>query len=335
MQLIRKARLGCDAIFPGGSASTLWADDELVDLVDDANETLELHLRLKMKKWGVQTLTAASSAFTREGETYNPATSLVTTSGQTTLSLPPDLGEIVRIMCTSDTTVRFAPAQFESPYWIELEQGFRNLDGTFPAGTSSQGFTYHYDVIAERTLAITPPLVSGLSLSIDYTPMKRPLYYTNAGTVTIATSSTDIIGTGTMFQTDGVFAAESGQRAEIIIGVNTLASTSIRLDRDYPTVAAIAGDAEATLQSASASTVTDQPFIIAMVPMAPRVYHRWIARLTAVYMLSKVNPDLSDKYAKQVMEKLATTVSPTANRRQIQESPVTDAESLFGGLSDF
>ena len=289
-----------------------------------------------MKKWGVQTLTSDSAAFTREGETYTPSSSLVTTSGQTTLSLPPDLGEIVRILCTSDTTVRFAPAQFESPYWVELEQGYRNIDGTFPAGTSSQGFTYHYDVIAERTLAITPPLVAGLDLSIDYTSMKRPLYYTNTGTVTIAQSGTSIIGTGTAFLSDGVFAGNAGQRAEIITGISTLASTSIRLDRDYPTVATITSDTAATLNVPWApATVTDQSFIIAMCPMAPRVYHRWVARLTAVYMLSKVNPDLSDKYARQVMEKLASGVSPTANRRQIQESPIVDAESAFGGLSEF
>jgi len=289
-----------------------------------------------MKKWGIQTLTSTSSAFTREGETYTPSTSLVTTSGQTTLSLPPDLGEIVRILCTSDTSVRFAPAQFESQYWIDLEQGARNTDGTFPAGTSSQGFTYHYDVIAERTLAITPPLVADLDLSIDYTPMKRPLYYTNTGTVTIAQSGTTIIGTGTAFVTDGVFAANAGQRAEIITGLSTLASTSLRLDRDYPTVATITSDTAATLNVAwTPATVTDSTFIIAMAPMAPRVYHRWIARLAAVYMLSKVNPELSDKYARQVMEKLSNTVAPTANRRQIQESPITDAEASFGGLSEF
>jgi hypothetical protein len=303
--------------------------------VNDANETLELHLRLKMKKWGLQTVTSDTAAYTREGETYTPTTSLVTTSGQTTLSLPPDLSEIVRILCTSDTSVRFAPAQFESQYWIDLEQGARNTDGTFPAGTSSQGFTYHYDVIAERTLAITPPLVADLDLSIDYMPMKRPLFYTNTGTVTIAAAQTGIIGTGTAFVADGVFAANAGQRAEIMTGISTLASTSIRLDRDYPTVATITSATAATLNVNQTTTVTDSSFIIAMVPMAPRSYHRWIARLTAVYMLSKVNPELSDKYAKQVMEKLVTTIAPTASRRQIQESPITDAEASFGGLSEF
>src|SRR6266853_4009593 len=123
VQLIRKARLGCDAILPGGQASSLWQDDELVDLADEANEYLELALRLKMKKWGVQSLTSTSPPFTREGETYTPSTSLVVPSGATSLLLPPDLGEIVRIMVTSDTTARFVPAQFESQYWIELSQG--------------------------------------------------------------------------------------------------------------------------------------------------------------------------------------------------------------------
>jgi hypothetical protein len=191
-------------------------------------------------------------------------------------------------------------------------------------------------VIAERTLAITPPLVADLDLSIDYTPMKQPLYYSNTGTVTIANGSTSIVGTGTTWLTDGLHAGGTGQRAEIITGLSTLASTSVRLDRNYPLVASIEGNEAATLAVEwAAATVTDTSHIMAMAPIAPRVYHRWIARLTAVYMLSKVNPDLSDKYAKQVMEKLSSGVAPTANRRQIQESPVTDAEPSFGGLSEF
>jgi hypothetical protein len=74
---------------------------------------------------------------------------------------------------------------------------------------------------------------------------------------------------------------------------------------------------------------------MAMTPTLPRVYHRWIARLTAVLMLSKINPDLSDRYSKQVMERFTGSIAPTANRRQIQESPVTDAESLMGGIAAF
>src|SRR5258708_3129196 len=88
-------------------------------------------------------------------------------------------------------------------------------------------------------------------------------------------------------------------------------------------------------QASTPSPRPAYPFTMAMSPMAPRVYHRWIARLTAVYMLAKVNPDLSDKYAKQVMAQLSAGVAPTARRRQIQESPVTDAEGELGGIADF
>jgi hypothetical protein len=336
VQIIRKARLGCDAILPGGQASSLWQDDELVDLTDEANEYLELQLRLKMKKWGVQTITSATADFTREGETYSPLTNLVLPSGAKTMLLPPDLGEIVRILCTSDTTARFVPAQFESQYWIELSQGSMNQDGTFTAGADTTGQTYYYDVIAERTLAITPPLPVGITVSIDYTPMKQPLFYSNTGTISIVQGTKVITGVGTTWLTDGIFTGTSNQKAELIAGIGTLGDNTVRLDRNFPVVAAITSDTAASLQlNWAPASVVAQPFILAMCPTLPRAYHRWIARLTAVLMLSKINPDLSEKYSKAVMERFANSIAPTANRRQIQESPVTDAESLMGGIAAF
>jgi hypothetical protein len=289
-----------------------------------------------MKKWGVQTLSTSSPAFTREGETYTPSTALVMAAGSTTLSLPPDIGEIVRLLCTSDTTTRFIPAQFESQYWVDMEQGAKNQDGTFVLGIGASGQSFYYDTIAERTLAITPPAPVAFSLAIDYTPMKRPLYYSNAGTISITQGATGIVGVGTTWLTDGIFTGASNQRAELLSGLNTLDATGVRLDRDYPVVASITSDTVATLQLPWApTTVAAGSFILAMVPTLPRVYHRWIARLTSVYMLTKVNPDLSDRYAKQVKESFSAGIAPTANRRQIQDSPITDAESLMGGLATF
>lgn len=336
VQIIRKARLGCDAILPGGQASSLWQDDELVDLTDEANEYLELQLRLKMKKWGVQSITTATADFTREGETYSPASQLVLPSGATTMSLPPDLGEIVRIICTSDTTARFVPASFESQYWIEMSQGALNQDGTFTAGADTTGQTYYYDVIAERTLAITPPLPVSITVALDYTPMKQPLFWSNTGTVSITQGTKTLTGVGTTWLTDGIFTGTSSQKAELLAGVSTLADNSIRLDRNFPVVASITSDTSAQMQlNWAPATLAGSTFIMAMVPTLPRVYHRWIARMTAVLMLSKINADLSDKYSKAVLERFVTAISPTANRRQIQESPVTDAESLMGGIAAF
>lgn len=336
VQIIRKARLGCDAILPGGQASSLWQDDELVELADEANEHLELALRLKMKKWGVQSIDSTTAAFTREGTTYDPTVSLVLASGATTMTLPPDLGEIVRILCTSDTTARFVPASFESQYWVEMTQGSLNQDGTFSAGADLTGQTFYYDVIAERTLAITPPMPVSIKIAIDYTPMKQPLFYSNTGTISITQGTTAITGVGTTWLTDGIFTGTTGQKAELIAGVSTLGDNTVRLDRNFPIVAAILSDTSATLQVNWAPTsLSGSTFIMAMVPTLPRVYHRWIARLLAVLMLSKINPDLSDRYAKQVMERFAGQIAPTANRRQIQESTVTDAESLLGGIAAY
>lgn len=336
VQVIRKARLGCDAILPSGQPSTLWQDDELVDLVTEANDDLNLALRLVRKKWGVQTVLSTTPAFSRDGELYDPTVQLNPASGATSVLLPPDFGEITRILCTSVTTVRFVPADFESQYTVDMEQGARNQDGTFTSLNSSVGMTYYYDIIGDRTLYLTPPLAGALALQIDYTPMKRPLFWTNTGTVTITQGSKAIAGAGTAWVTEGIYAGNADQRAELLVGVTSLSDQSIRLDRDYPTVATLTDNGNAILTSTwPYLSIAASPFILAMVPTLPRVYHRWIARVVATLMLSKINPDLSEKYAAGVMRRFDAAIRPTAGVRQIQESTVTDDNVLLGGLADF
>lgn len=336
VQLVRKARLGCDAIFPGGSPSTLWSDDELVDMATEANEDLNLALRLVRKKWGEQIVTSTTPAFSRDGETYDPTVQLAPAAGSTTILLPPDLGAMTRILCTSDTTVRFVPADYESQYFIDMEQGARNVDGTFTAVSSSMGMTYYYDLIGARTLVVTPPFAGTVTLSLSYTPMKRPLYYSNAGTIALVQGAQTIVGLGTSWMSDGIYTSTSNQMAELLVGMNTLADVSVRLDRDYPQVTNLATDGSGTLLLPwPGATVSASSFILAMVPTLPREYHRWIARMMSVYMLGKINPDLAEKSAQAVMRKFDALIRPTAGQRQTQESTVTDSEPLFGGLADF
>jgi len=313
----------------------LWANDELVDLVTQANDELNMKLRLVRKKWGLVTVTTASADFTREGETYSPATSLAPAAGATTVALPPDFSEVSRILCTNVTSVRFKPAEFESQYWIESEQGAREDDGTVLSAGSGVGDTYFYDLIAERTLAITPPLAQALSLSLSYVPMKRPLYYSNTGTVTLTAGSVVVAGLNTTWLSDSVYAEADHQGCELIVGVSSLSATTVRLDKDYPRVARIGSNAQLELVTAyDGATAAAQTFIVAMVPTLPRVYHRWIAELTSAFMLRKVNPDLADKYAASLLGRFETTIRPTAGVRQSQESPVTDDDEDFGGLSE-
>lgn len=334
VQVVRKALLGCDAILPGSTASALWASDELLDLATQANDDLNLRLRLIRKKYGLVTLDTTSSAFTRDGETYTPSSSLAPASGATSLSLPPDFGEIAKILCTNVTTVRFKRAEFESQYWVENEQAALEEDGTFLSAGTSRGRTYFFDVTDARTLVWTPPLDQSLNLSLSYVPMKRPLYYSNTGTIDVQNGSLIVRGTGTQWMSDGVYAEDSGHACELIVGISSLTSSSIRLDRDYPRVARLGSDLQLELVRAYPNaTATGQSFILAMVPTLPRVYHRWIAELMSAFMLRKVNPDLADKYAGMVMKRFDDVIRPTASVRQSQESNVTDDDEAFGGLA--
>lgn len=331
VQLVRKARQGVDAILPGGSASAQWSDEEMVDIVNEAYEYTLREFRLVHKKWGLTTLNTDSAAFTRDEITYTPSTDLVFDSTATTVTLPPDFAELVRISCTSDRSIRFMPAQSESEHWIDLESdGYDDLGNAVQS--SSRGLVYYYDFIGDRTLFFTPPTTGSYDLEIDYVPMRRPMYYSKAGTVSITNASTTLTGTNTTWSTDGVTTEAAD--AEIIVGTNNLQSNAVRVDKDYPKVTTISSNTAAVLKTAYAgSTVSDNPCIIAMCPAIPREYHRWITRMASSLMLSKINPDLAEKYLQRFMGQFREQINPVIRRRTSQ-GPVIVEDSTEFGMSD-
>src|SRR3989304_124153 len=330
VQLMRRARQGVDAILPGGYASAQWSDEEVVDLANEAYENMQRDFRLVHRKWGLVTLNTSSAAFTREGETYTPSTSLVVSTSAAKVTLPPDFAEMVRITCTSDRTIRFYPATLEMDHWIDTEQsGY--TDQTTPASTLPTGLTFYYDIIASRTLFVTPPTSGTFNLEIDYIPMKRPLYYTKTGTVALTNAAATITGTGTLFSTDNIFTEDTNQSAEIIVGVSDPQANTIRVDKDYPRVATLTSDTVGTLKSNwGGTTTTVAPFIMAMAPTLDREYHRWMSRLISSLMLSKVNPDISEKYFSKFLKEFREQISSTIRRRQSQNSAVVEDADEFG-----
>ena len=332
IQIMRRARQGVDAILPGGYASSQWTDEELVDLANEAYESMQREFRLVRRKWGMVTLNTDSSAFTREDETYTPSTALVLgTSGQ--ITLPPDFAELVRVTCTSNRSLRLFPAEMEGEHWQDLEQSYVDNTGNLLAG-EPEGQTFYYDIIGNRTLNIVPVVSSTYDLEIDYIPMLRPLSYTNKGTVSITNGATTITGSSTTFN-DGVYSAASGQRAEIIVGTSDPQSNQVSVAKDFPGVSTIASATSATLASNfGGTTVASVPYILTMAPTFPREYHRWMARLTSSLMLAKVNPDVSEKYFGKFMTQFKEQINPTIRRRQSQASQVVEDADEFG-LSNY
>lgn len=323
----------------------------MIDLVEQANNEINLRLRLARKKWGIQSLAgktpalgvtatgavgAGTAPITRDGETYDPTTQLQLVAGSTRLLLPPDFGEIVKIMTIDQTTVRWIKAEYESDYWTELEQAARNTDGSFITINSVLGQTMYYDILDNRTLVMCPPSPSAQALQIDYVPMKRPLRYSGPAQVLLTQGSTALRGASTTWVTDNIYTELSNQSAELVwypVGtVVTTINTAIRLDADYPRVASIQDDSNAVLVTAWAGETGHYPCLMSMAPTMPRVYHQWIAELTSTFMLRKVSPELSDKYAAAVVGRFDSTVRPTAGSRSSQSSAITDDESVMGGL---
>ena len=333
VQLMRRARQGVDAILPGGYASSQWTDEEVLDLVNEAYEGMLREFRLTQRKWGLVTLNTSSAAFTREGETYTPSTSLQLQSNATSLTLPPDFAELSRILCTSNRSVRFVPADQISDHWIDMEQSGISDQGDALTG-SPAGLVFYYDIVNNRTLKVTPMSGTTYDLELDYVPMFRPLLYSNAGSVSVTNGSDVVTGVSTTWVTDSIYSISSGQVAELMVGVSNPQANNLRVTRDYPSLASITSDTAATLSQVwGPASVTSAPSIVAMAPVLPREYHRWMARLTSSLMLSKVNPDISEKYFGKFMTQFQQQINPAIRRRTSQASPIVeDADEMGIGL---
>jgi len=330
---MRRARQGVDAILPGGYASSQWTDEDVLDLVNEAYEGMLREFRLTHRKWGLITMNTDTAVFTRDGETYNPATSLVLGSNTTTLQLPPDFAELIRLLCTSNRSVRFVPSEHETDHWIDMEQSGISDSGDALTG-SPAGLVFYYDILGNRTLKVTPMSGTTYDLELDYMPMYQPLLYSNAGSVSITNGLTTVTGTNSTWVTDNIYSSSSNQVAELMVGVSDPQSNNLRVSRGYPQISTISSDTTAVLSTAwTPASVTAVPYIVAMAPVLPREYHRWMARLTSSLMLSKVNPDISEKYFGKFMEQFRSQINPAIRRRQSQSSPIVeDADEMGIGL---
>jgi hypothetical protein len=218
----------------------------------------------------------------------------------------------------------------ESYHWIDYEQRAFDLSGNTLLLNTPDGLVFHYDLIAGRTLVLVPPTTGTFNIQIDYIPLKRPLYVSLNGTVTQA--GTALTGAGTTWVTDNIFTENTQNAAELITlasGNQDLQNATISMNKDYPRIASITNDTAAVMV-ASATIAPATSAIVAMVPVLPRDIHRWIAELTSAFMLKKINPELADKFAMDLLKRLEESIRPTAGRRQGQESRVTEDAEEFG-----
>jgi hypothetical protein len=320
----------------------MWGDDETLDILNEAYDEIFLRFRMARKKWGLQVVNQSDAAFTRDGETYTPSTSLLVSGAGNVaprISLPPDFGEMVRVLCTSNRTVRFLPADMESFHWVDMEQGSFSTSGSSVLPSTPDGLTFYWDVIDQRTMLVIPPTTQSFNISIEYIPMKRPMYYTAVGTVSVATGSPTVTGISTTFQASNIFSESTNQACELILGTNIAQDSTgiVALSKDFPRVTSVDSDTQFTLKMNATASMNgaNQQYILAMAPALPRIYHRWITRLASALMLTKVSPQLADQYSTAVYKRFEEFVQPTAHVRQSQESRVTEDSEEMGVTSEW
>lgn len=312
-QIIRKARFHADAIRTGNVLSAMWSDEEMVDLVNTAADRAYKVMRLCRSMVIAKTMTTTDVSIVFPTETYAPS-SLRIVSGTSDYTLPPDFVKVcsMRPVTANFDDIRFRPIDPASKDYIDD----RSLPASSLSSVESATATYHYFVLGSRTMRFIPTPQDTIDIEILYwyRPHRLLTYSLLSVDVTNASAAvaeTDAGGNATWL-TSGIRTP-----AELEVGSATLVSLNSR----YPSIASIDTETTLTLTTVyGGATVTDSPYIIAMVPILPEEHHSWLAQMTAAIMLSKVSLDDSMKAQQSLEQELVNEVTAEVSSQQSQES---------------
>lgn len=199
-QVIRRALIDCRLVRQDGTSSALFTEAELVSVAQDCFNELNMILKQSDADWNLKTLdsrtTGGSAAFTFEGETYTPTTSLRLATSTREYTLPPDFLRMKRIRAVSSDFqyIRFLHLDVDDPVFLGIESG---VDLT--TGTSTPDIFY-YDIIGRRTLRF--PNWPGREIDIEI------MYEARQPTLFIYNGESSSVGSVTL--DDATFATSAG-----------------------------------------------------------------------------------------------------------------------------
>jgi len=146
------------------AASNQWTDANILTWINKGITRVMLKVREQRSHWFDSVILSTDSSSTIKGETYDPTTSLVCTSGATTLTLPPNCIEVVSILPTDqdllDRGVCFAHRSLSSPEYTALQR----IDSALVIGS----WTYLYDVRGKTTLQVAPAFAETFDIRLQY-----------------------------------------------------------------------------------------------------------------------------------------------------------------------
>lgn len=209
-QVIRRALLQCNVVKQDGTTPAIILEAELVAAAQECMDELFQIMKQADADWGLRTVdsrtTGGTAAFTFEGETYTPTSSLRTAVSTREYTLPPDFLRMKRIVCVTNgfQYIRFDHLSVADPVFTGIETG---LD--IAVGVSTPDIFY-YDVIGRRTLHFANWPGQILDLEIMYEARQPTLWIYNGEATSVAGVTLDdatvatSAGTATRFLDSGL-----------------------------------------------------------------------------------------------------------------------------------
>lgn len=306
-QLVRLARLECDAVRSDGTSSSLWSDEECIIAVNTALDEAFRILRLARHHASHRVLSSTDAAASQSGRygaaQYSP-TSLQITTGVTSFALPWDHVRVVSIvpLTAGFEDVRFRPSESHRDEYMDLE--------TIPSSTltsiGNSTATYEYTEVG-KTLYFQPTPKDTIDIRMTYQFRPNKLRMTSTGTVTV--SGAGVTGASTVFLSTGQIRLP----ADLIPGTSGSPTVPTpNMNFQYQCFSAITSDTAGTLVNAleTGNLAAGTGYLVAMVPQLPEEFHAWLGQMAGAIMLRKTNKSLSGAARSALESQLMTQIQP-------------------------
>lgn len=146
-----------------------WQDAHLLLWINKGIVRVVADMRAQRERWFDTIMLSTDSASTILGETYTPSTALKPTSGNTTITLPPNCIEVVKILPLSQTDLdnglQFVQKDLTSIEFIAAQRHASNVNTR----------TYYFDSYGTRTLKIAPVLATSFDIALHYVAMPEAI----------------------------------------------------------------------------------------------------------------------------------------------------------------
>lgn len=155
-----------------------WVDTDLLMWLNKGLVELMSRTRAQREHWYDRVVLSTDSAFTRFGTTYTPSTDLKPTAGATTITLPPDCIEVVKILPIDqddlDQGLQFIQRKQTSIEFVQAQRCAEN------ASTR----TYYFDSYGLTTLKVAPVFGASFDISLQYVAVPEEITLTDTITRT-------------------------------------------------------------------------------------------------------------------------------------------------------